>query len=440
MKNAATYWEGNPYKRPRSPFWHIVFDDASGRQRRESTKTKDLKIAREILAEKLRAVEKQRAGHVDRYAESRNRRLEEFVVLYTKDLTAKKAVPKYIKETARQLRQFVEFASVATIQDIRLADAERFLTGLRTAKSAKTRDGYAGSLRAFGRWLHSTGRWDCDPLAGVRLKTAKRDKDRVFKRVGLRYEEAERLVEGAMARFLAEQRKGGQPTHDEHETGDTVRDRQALYWFVLTTAFRAKECSSLRWEDLTLNGDRLAVRLSGKFTKNGDDAIIPMQKFVAEALKEMRRRRSEQRMLGGTGPVQETDHVFHVPDKIARLVRKDAQHAGLIPQRSPSARRVDFHALRKSCARILIELNVHPKIIQQVLRHSDIRLTMDLYGELGEDDLFRELPGKFPVPALYRGVCTTVCTDADHEGASPGTKGHDAAVTQVATGPEVLHG
>ena len=46
-------------------------------------------------------------------------------------------------------------------------------------------------------------------------------------------------------------------------------------------------------------------------------------------------------------------------------------------------------------------MQVHPKIIQQTLRHSDIRLTMDLYGELGEDDLFRELPGKFPVPAMF---------------------------------------
>jgi hypothetical protein len=36
-----------------------------------------------------------------------------------------------------------------------------------------------------------------------------------------------------------------------------------------------------------------------------------------------------------------------------------------------------------------------------VLRHSDIRLTMDLYGELGDDDLFRELPGTFPVPRMF---------------------------------------
>jgi integrase len=212
------------------------------------------------------------------------------------------------------------------------------------------------------------------------------------------------LVEAVWARHEAERALCGTPTHQGYE--ELVRDRQVLYWFTLTTAFRANECASIRWEDLTLTGNKLAVRLSGQFTKNGDDALVPLQPFVAEALKQMRDRRSAVQMRRGTGPVQETDLVFHVPSKIAEIVRKDAAFAGLIPQRGVTSRRVDFHCLRKSCARILIELNVHPKVIQQTLRHADIRLTMDLYGELGEDDLFRELPGKFPVPKMFTGPRT----------------------------------
>jgi integrase len=115
----------------------------------------------------------------------------------------------------------------------------------------------------------------------------------------------------------------------------------------------------------------------------------------------MRARRSRAQVRRDIGPVLETDVVFRLNTKMAKIVRKDAAFAGLIPQRSATSRRVDFHCLRKSCARILIELNVHPKVIQQTLRHADIRLTMDLYGELGEDDLFRELPGKFPVPRMF---------------------------------------
>jgi integrase len=261
-----------------------------------------------------------------------------------------------------------------------------------------TRDHHAGALRGFGKWLEQTGRWDRDPFHRLRVRTANRDKFRVFKRVSFRFEEAERLVEAVWARHEAEVARGGMQTTDGYE--DAVRDRQVLYWFVLTTGFRAKECASILWEDVTLDG-KLAVRLAGKFTKNGDDALVPLQPFVAEALRSMRARRSTLQMRRGKGAVLQTDPVFKMPDKPAEIVRKDAAFAGLIPQKSPTAKRVDFHCLRKSCARILTELGLHPKIIQQVLRHSDIRLTMDLYGELGEDDLFRELPGKFPVQAMF---------------------------------------
>ncbi len=405
MTRSGEFWVGNPYKRPNSPFWNIVYDDASGVTRRKSTGTKDLRIAREFLADMLRDVEKLKAGHVDRYSATRKAPVNDLVVAFKAHMENEQRAARYVKGTVRILRDFMTFAKVTTVGTIVFADAGRFVAEIRSKRSQKTRDHYAGALRGFGGWLKQTGRWDVDPFTGLSTRTATKDKHRVFRRVGFRFEEAERLVEAAWARFEADRARGGQPSHTDH--ADAVRDRQVLYWFALTTAFRAKECASVRWEDLTLDGPKQAVRLSGMFTKNGEDARIPLQTFVADAMREMRKRRSTAQVVRGDGPVQETDHAFHVPDKIARLVRKDAAFAGLIPQKSPTTKRVDFHALRKSCARILIELGIHPKVIQMTLRHSDIRLTMDLYGELGEDDLFRELPGKFPLPGMFRETTET---------------------------------
>lgn len=406
-KAGGEHWTGNPYHRPGSPFWHIVYEDVSGVVRRKSTKTKDLRIARDALAAQLREVEKLKAGHVDRYAESRKTPIADFVTAYKEHLEAEQSAPRYVKGTIRMIREFFAFAKVATLPGIALQDAERFCADVSGRCSVKTRDHYAGALRSFGRWLERTGRWERDPFHGLRVRTANRDKFRVFKRTSFRFTEAEQLVEAVWARFEADRGGAGMPSHDDYRDGDLVRDRQVLYWFALTTAFRAKECASLRWEDLTLDGNKLAVRLAGQFTKNGCDARVPLQGFVAAELKAMRVRRSARQVRRGEGPVAETDMVFHVPDKIAELVRRDAAHAGLIPLKSPTTKRVDFHCLRKSCARILIEMNVHPKVIQQTLRHSDIRLTMDLYGELGEDDLFRELPGQFPVPRIFAGDAAT---------------------------------
>lgn len=398
-KTGSGFWRGNPFKRPRSPFWHIVYDDAAGVTRRKSTKTRDIRIAREHLAATLREVEQQKTGHVDRFAETRKAPLSEIVTAYKQHLESKGSSAQYVVDTMRYVRGFVTFASIPTVPAIVLPDAERYLENVSSRLSVRTRDHTAAALRSFGRWLRRTGRWDRDPFDGLVCSSGNKDKHRVFKRVSFRFEEAERLVEAVWARFEAERAQGGMQQQEHFE--EAVRDRMTLYWFVLTTAFRASEVASIRWEDLSFDSRKLSVRLSGQFTKNGDDALIPVQPFVAEALKKMRARRSELRVRRGEGPVQETDFVFHVADRIAKLVRKDAAYAGLIVQRGPTSRRVDFHCLRKSCARILIELGVHPKIIQQTLRHHDIRLTMDLYGELGEDDLFRELPGKFPVPRMF---------------------------------------
>lgn len=406
-KSADSEWRGNPYRRPGSPFWSFVFKDAAGVVRRRSAKTKDLRVAREALAEALRGVEQTKAGHVDHYAETRKTPTADLVIEFKDHLEGEGRTEAYVKAVIRQIRGYLAFASPPTIASIHAPDVERFLDQVRNKHSVKTRDNYAGALRSFGRWLERSGRWDVDPFRSVLTRTPKRDKHRTYKRHSFRFEEAERLVEAAWARFEAERARseGGCACWPGYD--DIVRDRQVLYWFALTTGFRVAECGAIRWEDVSFDERAPCVRLAGLYTKNGHDARVPLQAFVVDALKDMRTRRSQAAVRRGGPVVTQTDHVFKVPRTIAELVRKDAAFAGLIPEKSPTSKRVDFHALRKSCARILIELNVHPKIIQQVLRHSDIRLTMDLYGELGEDDLLREMPGKFPVPRMFAASSTT---------------------------------
>jgi integrase len=41
---------------------------------------------------------------------------------------------------------------------------------------------------------------------------------------------------------------------------------------------------------------------------------------------------------------------------------------------------IRFHDLRHSCATLLITLNVHPRIVMEVLRHAQISTTMNIYS------------------------------------------------------------
>jgi len=65
-------------------------------------------------------------------------------------------------------------------------------------------------------------------------------------------------------------------------------------------------------------------------------------------------------------------------ENVAKMLRKDLAAAG-IAYKDEDDKVEDFHALRHTCGSWLMAANVNPKIIQQVMRHSTITLTMDRY-------------------------------------------------------------
>ena len=40
------------------------------------------------------------------------------------------------------------------------------------------------------------------------------------------------------------------------------------------------------------------------------------------------------------------------------------------------------HATRKACASLLVAVDVHPRVAMQILRHSQIAVTMDIYSQV----------------------------------------------------------
>jgi integrase len=109
------------------------------------------------------------------------------------------------------------------------------------------------------------------------------------------------------------------------------------------TGLRKNERAGLRWLDLLLDGDDPAVSLRAEITKNRQDSRIPLVPWLARALRERWKERGEWQGR----PVRHSDSVFHVPDRIARLVRGDAAWAEL-GEKEPTWHRLDFHALRGS--------------------------------------------------------------------------------------------
>ena len=67
----------------------------------------------------------------------------------------------------------------------------------------------------------------------------------------------------------------------------------------------------------------------------------------------------------------------HDADEYARRQEND-----FLLARNHDAEWIDFHALRHTCGAWLAVTGAHPKVVQTIMRHSTITLTMDTYGHL----------------------------------------------------------
>jgi integrase len=69
---------------------------------------------------------------------------------------------------------------------------------------------------------------------------------------------------------------------------------------------------------------------------------------------------------------------------------------------------IRFHDLRHSAATFLLSLGVHPKVVQEMLGHTQISMTMDIYAHvlpgMQQDAVWEEigLKRKRPKPLLSR--------------------------------------
>jgi hypothetical protein len=76
------------------------------------------------------------------------------------------------------------------------------------------------------------------------------------------------------------------------------------------------------------------------------------------------------------------------------MLRVDLKAAG-VPFQDEAGRVLDFHALRHTCGTWLAVAGVYPKVIQRIMRHSTITLTMDRYTHAFKSDEV-EAVAKFP--------------------------------------------
>lgn len=168
-------------------------------------------------------------------------------------------------------------------------------------------------------------------------------------------------------------------------------DRMAvLFRVALTLGLRQGEVLGLRWEDIDLDRRALKVRralqrIDGKLTLKEPKTeksrrTLTLPPSLVAALRAHKVRQLEERLLAGD---RWQDHGLAFPSTIgtptdARNVIRSwhrVQAANGLPRRS-------FHSTRHAAASLMLAEGVPVKVVQEVLGHSLLSTTADIYGHL----------------------------------------------------------
>jgi integrase len=205
-------------------------------------------------------------------------------------------------------------------------------------------------------------------------------------------------------------------------------DLAAPIGVALACGARRGELLGLKWIDVDFERGTLAIRRSleqvrvvrahdahgavvaetfvaEKPPKSGKPRVVVLPASAVELMRELRRERARTEGHIPTGyifPDPKGGGAPWAPHKVTDAFRDLARKAGLVPMSARATTRagrrakatapkrsreqrpptITFHTLRHTCASLLLAQGVHPKIVQEMLGHSSVAITMDLYSHV----------------------------------------------------------
>jgi integrase len=167
---------------------------------------------------------------------------------------------------------------------------------------------------------------------------------------------------------------------------------EALYVVALTTGMRQGELLALKWDDIDFSHGKLQVRRTiARITDKGFTVSEPktpksrrsinLTPMAIESLKQHRIRQHEHRLLAGPAWDEQGwvyANALGRPIEAGNMMRRSFLPL-LAKAELPKIR---FHDLRHSTATLLLSMGTHPKIVQELLGHSQISMTLDTYSHV----------------------------------------------------------
>jgi integrase len=166
------------------------------------------------------------------------------------------------------------------------------------------------------------------------------------------------------------------------------------------TALRISEIVALKWEDLDFTEQVINVRRAyvwGRFGRpksKASRAPVPLHALLAGFLLAWREQTTYARNCDLVFPSMKLKGAKPLTANmlVEDYLRPAAVRAGVLEEGLRI--RFGFHNFRHSLSSALVRMKCDPKVVQDILRHSDVRTTLQLYTQSAPEQR-REAQGKF---------------------------------------------
>lgn len=315
----------------------------------KSLHTSDYQVAQQRLNVELRQRERKSVGLDDarEEVESLNQPLKEIIELFLR-LKAKGCAPRTLTRYRLVIPRVCEAAGWTKLRDVTPESFEMWRAS--SALHAKTANDYLGAFNAMFNLMVKLKRMPANPLAEVGKQKVVRD---VPLRRALSPKEFEKLLAVA------------------------PHTRGAVYLLAAYTGLRGGEMRQLRWGDVDLESKRPTLMVRASIAKGRRTDTFKLRPELVAAL-----RRLKPAVVNAELPL-----FASVPR--AHTMHRDLKRAK-IPIYDEQGRRVDMHALRLTFGTYLHENN-QPRVVMELMRHSDIKLTMGVYTDTKQLPLDRAI-------------------------------------------------
>jgi site-specific recombinase XerD len=265
---------------------------------------------------------------------------------YELKLSAAGNTKTYVNETDRIIRAFVDQGGWKTAKDINADDVTALLAKLRSdGRKPRTIQKYIRAVKGFARWLDQNGKLPGNPLASIKAPTPGKGNRRML--LPDEWSDLEKATTAA------------------ERYGMSGAERSVLYRVVAAAGSTKNRKRAQQY----LTENLAAALRSHVATKTPTSPLfnLPSKWQMADILRE------------DLAAARKTwlAEVHRDPDETLAREQTD-----FLCDTNHAAQVLDFHALRHTCGAWLVLAGVALNVVQKVMRHSTITLTIDTYGHI----------------------------------------------------------